>query len=281
MNTLALSSSRRVRAAFARERATLLDHPVSFLIEDSWRSPWSTDSSRPSYRGRPYPVGKQAWAWTADTSAEQLDLSLKLLIYLQSATQRKVSIEVQEATAVVQRRLRAAQKPLAVIEPQSSLPGPHRTIEELEKRCRLPIEEIRGCFRQGRRSPEQQETRAMVEDAVRAVVKHHRMVHPVIDQQERYGRRQREQARGVWREFTGHRLHEQVIRQRLFETFGPVENEVDFSVEHGPSGRVAGKRRYRQIVPRLAEALKVSTRTIERVLSETSQLGQHVLEEES
>lgn len=255
----------------ARERLALLDHDVTLLIEDGWRNPWSTDPLRPSYRGKPYPMGKQARAYVRNTTVEELLATTLLLPGLQGATRCKIAAEVREADAIMERRLRAAREPLAVIEPQSSLPGPQRTVMELEKRCRMPIEAIRACFRQGRRSVEQQELRDQVEDVIRAMVKHYRMRHP------HHGSAQLEQQRAVWREYAGSKNWGQRDMATFLWAFGDVDDDGMGEVEGGVADtfsvhrasmprRAPRSQNGPQVVPALCSALGVSGRTLERVI---------------
>lgn len=274
---------RRARAELHRERTDSLDHSVTFLIEDSWRSPISTDPLRPS-RSKPYPIGKQAWAWTSDTTAASLGCVLACLVYLQSATRWKVSEEMREASELAARRLWAAKNPLAVIEPQSSIPGHARIVAELEKRCHLPIEEVRSCFRQGHRS----EQREAVEEAIRAMVKHHRMVHPVFELDSDLGMQQWKQAREAWREFIGQSLVDQNNRRLAFEVFGEDSSDeraddgalhpasYDFDDRnhyHVARARAPRTKKKPQILPRVAEVLGVSKRTVERIVSQPSDMN--------
>jgi hypothetical protein len=162
-----------------------------------------------------------------------------------------------------------------VVEPRPSLPTSAQTVAELEKRCYLPIAEIRGCFRQGRRSAEQQATRQVVEVAVRAMVRHYRMRHPHA------GSKQLDQQRAVWKEYAGTKNWGQRDLATFLWAFGDIQDdglgEVDggvagtFSVRQGPfRSKVTPKARKRpQIAQALASALDVHPNTIRRIVAET------------
>jgi hypothetical protein len=271
---LALQASRRVREQHEAARRRLLDHGVNFLIEDGWRNPWSTDPLRPRYRGRPYPVGKQIAAQMRQNGVvDQVVVSL-FLDELQDRARARVARDMAEVDALSVRRLRAASAPLAVVEPRPSLPTSAQTVAELEKRCYLPIEEIRGCFRQGRRSAEQQATREIVEGAVRAMVRHYRMRHP------HHGSKQLDQQRATWKEYAGSKNWGQRETATRLWAFGDSNDDIFEPEGNDPAkGHHTTKRMVRtnvensrravrksQIQSRLAEALGVDPRTIRRIV---------------
>lgn len=279
-------ASQRVRAQHRAAQRRLLDHGVSFLIEDGWRNPWSTHPLRPSYRGRPHPIGKQIRAQMREESFAGRAAAAMFLEVLQRDAQRRVQEQEAGVSACHARRLRAAQEPLAVVEPRPSLPTVAQTIEELEKRCYLPIGEIRGCFRQGRRSAEQRATRARVEAAVVAMVRHYRMRHP------HHGSKQLDQQRAVWKEYAGSKNWGQREMATRLWAFGDSNEDIyepegqDPAIGHHTTGRIAatnatnsGKAvRKPQIQSRLAEALAVDVRTVRRIL-ETSTSASTYMEE--
>jgi hypothetical protein len=271
---LAQLASRRVRDDCEVARWRLLDHGVNFLIEDGWRNPWSTDPLRPAYRGRPYPLGKQIAAQMSANSGSEHDFATSFLEALQRECQRRVTVEQAEVNALRARRLQAASAPLAVVEPRPSLPTAAQTVAELEKRCYLPIEEIRGCFRQGRRSAGQQATREVVEDAVRAMVRHYRMRHP------HHGSKQLDQQRATWKEYAGSKnWGKREMATRLW-AFGDSNDDIFEPEGNDPAkGHHVTKRMVRtnvqnsgrssrksQIQSRLAEALGVDPRTVRRIV---------------
>lgn len=267
-------ASQRVRAQHRAARRRLLDHGVNFLIEDGWRNPWSTHPLRPSYRGRPYPLGKQIRAQMGEESFWEEILASARLEKLQRDAQLRVQAQQAEVEALHARRLRAAQEPLAVVEPRPSLPTVQQTIEELEKRCYLPIEEIRGCFRRGRPAAEQKAVRDRVEAAVRAMHRHYRMRHPA------HGTKQLDQQRAVWKEYAGSKNWGQREMATRLWAFGDSNEDIyepegnDPAIGHHVTGRTVATNasnsgravRKPQIQSRLAEALRIEPRTVRRML---------------
>lgn len=284
---LAAQTSRRVREQHEVARWRLLDHGVNLLIEDGWRNPWSTDPLRPRYRGRPHPLGKQIAAQMSVNSDVALVWATAWLEDLQAEARERVAAEQAAVEALRARRLRAGCEPLAVVEPRPSLPTLKQTVAELEKRCYLPIEEIRGCFRQGRRSAEQRATREVVEGAVGAMVRHYRMRHP------HHGSKQLDQQRAVWKEYAGSKNWGQREMATRLWAFGDSNEDIfnpegnDPAIGHHVTGRMvrtnprnSGRSsRKSQIVSALAEALGVRPQTIRQIVAKSGELERTYMEE--
>lgn len=267
----ALVAGRRAQRRYRIEQALLLDGGVDLLMEDSWRNPFSDDPLRPR-RGSAYPFGKQVAAHMIGNSAAEREWIADMLPWLQGVQRNVVAGEQREARAIVTRRLRAAESPTATIPPKTSVPGVEQVIAELERRTHLPIAEIRANIHA-----------EVVERAVWALVRYHRMVHPVFEQKERYGRQQWLEARETWREFTGSTVAAQNDRLKAFETFGELVDEdgsyrpMDYDLDRRDDERNYLPRRSPrtpkrpQILPRLAEALGVSESTVKRMIRRTSE----------
>lgn len=278
MNAVARAAGVAEAKRIASERVRLLDHSVCFQQEDPWRDPESDDPLAPRYEGEPYPRGKQVAAAMHGTSRAEEVAASSHLSEIQADRQRQV---IEQYRAIQRDRLRQAEgKPVAVIEPRGSLPTLDQTVTELEKRTLIPITEIRACFRQGRRSAEQQAVRALVEDAIRAMVKHYRMAHPHAGSAQY--RQAREASIGFGHVGTkGWRKRDAAVEAWAFgdihhDGLGEIDKGVAdvFSVKltnthdsnRSALRRPGGKARKPQITRCLCDALDVSQRTLRSII---------------
>lgn len=280
MNAAARASAVAEAGRIRRERIKLLDHGVSFQQEDPWRDPESDDPLAPRYEGQPYPLGKQVFAAMRDTSVAEEVAAFAALAEIQVERQRDVARQFAEVARIADIHNEAARSPLTVVEPHGSLPTLQQTITELEKRTLLPIEEIRACFRQGRRSAAQQAVRVRVEEAICVMYGHYRMAHPHA------GSPQYRQARDAWFGFGHvgtkgwHRRDAEVEAWAFGDVHHDGLGELDggvldvFSVKRtnthdsnrGAQRRPGGKARKPQISRCLCDALQVSERTLRAIV---------------
>ena len=179
--TWATIMGRRAQRRFRTEVAFLLDGGVDFLMEDDWRSPWSDHPNRPRRR-KPYGHGKQVWAAMEENSAAEQLICAVFLDALQEDLQAECADQQREHRALVQRRLRAAERPATVIEPKSSVPGVQRVIAELERRAHMPIEEHAGprSVRAAGLKRRRLSAQSLSAQSLRRY-RYHRMIHPCLD----------------------------------------------------------------------------------------------------
>jgi hypothetical protein len=198
-----------------------------------------------------------------------LDDDLRELLVRRKEVQRQM-VEYAEHTW---RRVATARRSTAVVETRPSLPTVEQTLAELEKYTRLDRAVILGCFRQGRRSAEQHATREKVDRAIRAMVEHYTMVHPHV------GTPQFTQARGKWPGYVGVRGRKGRDDGLLLIMFGKLDDEGEivpydcFTIR--PSNRQSSsprrnRKRRPHIAERIAEALDISLRTVQRISPEMS-----------
>ena len=179
----------------------------------------------------------------------------------------------------MRRRSKAASESATRIEPRPSLPTVEQVLAELERRARLDRAAILGCFRQGRRSPEQRRTRETVETAIRAMNKYYTMIHPVAADPETYGKAQLAQMREAWPgKHVGWRDRSGRDAKLLLAVFAEVEDDEGDMVEYecyvirrsnkrsdAPPRR--NRKRSPHIAERIAGALGVSGRTMRTILA--------------
>jgi hypothetical protein len=228
-----LRACKRVRADYRREFDELLDHGVDLLVEDPWRSPFGDHPLSPRDQ-EAYPRGKQVFARMAITSPIEQALCDERLELLQDAKRAEVDEQRRAYEETVQDRLRASRDPRRI-----DVDRDRRFIAELERLTRLTIDEIREVYRRGQTPSSLRQRRRMVDDAVRAMILHHGIVHPVLADQyaapedQRYGEHQWRQ----WRESRGYAGQNGLLRARsnakkALETFGDVVEK-----NHGTTGR--------------------------------------------
>jgi hypothetical protein len=193
---------------------------------------------------------------------------------------KEVQRQMVEYAESMRRRVATDKASSAVVEARPALPTVEQTLAELEKRARLDRAEILGCFRQGRRSAEQRATRERVERAVRAMVAHYTMVHPIVaewDTGRNFGPYQIRQARKEWpAKRVGWQGRNGRDDKLLLITFGELEDDEGEVFEVGyfirSSNRQSdsprrNRKRRPHIAERIATALNVSVRTIRTILA--------------